>query len=154
MAVNLTWHSFMEQVWGIRLRCLTNCTCCETSELELFHIQSEPHTDLCEHQERPYISNIPCTHRQLGSTMTSISYPGEKRITHRQQVCTQGYKELCSNPQAVNCFLFQHLLPLQRGHVRLVKTSARWNLYSFISQLFDHRGEVAHRCWAAICNDV
>lgn len=36
MVVNLTWHSFMEQVWGIRLRCLTNCTCCETSELELF----------------------------------------------------------------------------------------------------------------------
>lgn len=36
MAVNLTWHSFLEQVWGIRLRCRTNCTCCETSELQLF----------------------------------------------------------------------------------------------------------------------
>lgn len=39
MAVNLTWHSFMEQVWGIRLRCRTNSTCCETSELRLFRTQ-------------------------------------------------------------------------------------------------------------------
>lgn len=39
MAVNLTWHSFVEQVWGIRLRCRTNCTCCETSELRLFRTQ-------------------------------------------------------------------------------------------------------------------
>lgn len=88
MVVNLTWHSSMEQVWGIRLRCLTNCTCCETSELELFHIQFESHADLCEHQKRLYINTIPCTYRQLGSTMTSISYTGEKRITHRQQFCT------------------------------------------------------------------
>lgn len=46
MAVNLTWHSFLEQVWGIRLRCRTNCTCCETSELQLFrtrfHLVREP----------------------------------------------------------------------------------------------------------------
>lgn len=48
----------MEQVWGIRLRCLTNCTCCETSELELFHMQIDSPTDLCEHQKRLHINNI------------------------------------------------------------------------------------------------
>ena len=48
----------MEQVWGIRLRCLTNCTCCETSELELFHIQIVSHTAVCEQQRRLYINYI------------------------------------------------------------------------------------------------
>lgn len=83
MAVNLTWHSFTEQVWGIRLRCLTNCTCCETSERELFHIRADLHTNLCSHQSRMYINN------GTPRTKTSVGYACDKSYDGRtqRQVC-------------------------------------------------------------------
>lgn len=125
MAVNLTWHSFLEQVWGIRLRCRTNCTCCETSELQLFrtrfHLVREPAAAKHKRHFAPNAMRL----RQLGQRNDKCGLNMRTRTKTQKQVflalslthffffCTRGDKRagLCGGaaPADITTFALPRL---------------------------------------------
>lgn len=66
LVVNLTWHSFMQQVWGIRLR----------GDVRHLNIQTDSHADLCERQQKLYMNYIIyCTREKLQILTAQITWP-------------------------------------------------------------------------------
>lgn len=145
MVVNLTWHSFMEQVWGIRLRCLTNCTCCETSELELFsHTVGLARWFVRAPEEALHKKTLYSAHEDI---LTTGRHNDERQLRRRKKeysgFCARGDKRaVAKSPQSLNSLLSQHLPSLQRSHVLLAKTSAYWRT----TRNFGSNGSRWRRC--------
>lgn len=129
-------------------------TLCETSELELFHIQIVSHTDLWERQKRLHINNIMlCTlrHSDNQAAQRQVSATLNRNCTDRQtdrQTCSFAYRE---KKRAVLKFSVTQLVALNtccHYSKDCCGSPLLTEMFEF-SKFLDHKLQMSHMC--AMC---